>query len=123
MLAGDRLQLPTHSCRWTGTSSSRKSNALQALEVATWGALLRAPRAVLAGDHLQLPPTIISEEAANKASPTIISEEAATKAVVFHVMASSCGAGRTPPAAAANDHLGSSREKASPFHQSSPVRC
>lgn len=38
----------------------------QALEVATWGAMLRAPRAVLAGDHLQLPPTIISEQAARK---------------------------------------------------------
>jgi ATP-dependent RNA/DNA helicase IGHMBP2 len=38
----------------------------QALEVATWGALLRAPRAVLAGDHLQLPPTIISEQAARE---------------------------------------------------------
>ena len=36
----------------------------QALEVATWGALLKAPRAVLAGDHLQLPPTIISDQAA-----------------------------------------------------------
>ena len=28
----------------------------QALEVATWGAVLKAPRCVLAGDHLQLPP-------------------------------------------------------------------
>lgn len=40
--------------------------AAQALEVACWGALLKAKRAVLAGDHLQLPPTIISEAAANK---------------------------------------------------------
>ena len=38
--------------------------AAQALEAASWAALLRARRAVLAGDHLQLPPTIISEEAA-----------------------------------------------------------
>ncbi|PNH09678.1 DNA-binding protein SMUBP-2 [Tetrabaena socialis] len=38
--------------------------AAQALEAATWGALLRARRAVLAGDHLQLPPTVVSEEAA-----------------------------------------------------------
>ena len=30
--------------------------AAQALEAATWNALLKAPRAVLAGDHLQLPP-------------------------------------------------------------------
>ncbi len=38
----------------------------QALEVSTWGALLRATRGVLAGDHLQLPPTIISEVAARR---------------------------------------------------------
>ena len=37
--------------------------AAQALEVATWGALLKAPRVVLAGDHLQLPPTVISKAA------------------------------------------------------------
>ncbi|GFR40163.1 hypothetical protein Agub_g720 [Astrephomene gubernaculifera] len=38
--------------------------AAQALEAATWGALLRARRAVLAGDHLQLPPTVVCDEAA-----------------------------------------------------------
>ncbi len=38
--------------------------AAQALEAACWAALLRAPRAVLAGDHLQLPPTVISDQAA-----------------------------------------------------------
>ncbi|GIL72077.1 hypothetical protein Vretimale_514 [Volvox reticuliferus] len=38
--------------------------AAQALEAATWSVLLRARRAVLAGDHLQLPPTIVSDEAA-----------------------------------------------------------
>lgn len=37
--------------------------AAQALEVATWGALLKASRAILAGDHLQLPPTVISKSA------------------------------------------------------------
>lgn len=36
----------------------------QAIEVACWIPLLRAPRCVLAGDHLQLPPTILSQEAA-----------------------------------------------------------
>ncbi|XP_077549705.1 DNA-binding protein SMUBP-2-like isoform X2 [Haemaphysalis longicornis] len=36
----------------------------QALEVACWMALLRAPKCILAGDHLQLPPTIVSEAAA-----------------------------------------------------------
>ncbi|MEW5310653.1 MAG: hypothetical protein WDW38_002430 [Sanguina aurantia] len=40
--------------------------AAQALEAATWAGLLKAPRAVLAGDHLQLPPTIISDEAARQ---------------------------------------------------------
>lgn len=39
---------------------------LQALEAAAWAGLLKAPRAVLAGDHLQLPPVVISEEAAAK---------------------------------------------------------
>ncbi|OWF38482.1 DNA-binding protein SMUBP-2-like [Mizuhopecten yessoensis] len=36
----------------------------QAIEVACWIPLMRAPRCVLAGDHLQLPPTILSQEAA-----------------------------------------------------------
>eukprot|EP00043_Microstomoeca_roanoka_P020239 m.242460 g.242460 ORF g.242460 m.242460 type:complete len:1144 (+) comp17135_c12_seq4:1197-4628(+) len=36
----------------------------QALEVACWAAIMQAPRCVLAGDHLQLPPTIISAAAA-----------------------------------------------------------
>uniref|UniRef100_A0A7R9YTI7 AAA+ ATPase domain-containing protein n=1 Tax=Chlamydomonas euryale TaxID=1486919 RepID=A0A7R9YTI7_9CHLO len=40
--------------------------AAQALEAACWGALLKAPRCVLAGDHLQLPPTIISDIAARR---------------------------------------------------------
>jgi superfamily I DNA and/or RNA helicase len=37
--------------------------ATQAVEPATYLALLRADRAVLAGDHLQLPPTVLSAEA------------------------------------------------------------
>lgn len=40
--------------------------AAQALEAATWGALIRARRTVLAGDHLQLAPTVVSEEAAKQ---------------------------------------------------------
>lgn len=36
----------------------------QALEVACWLALLQVKKVVLAGDHLQLPPTIMSEAAA-----------------------------------------------------------
>lgn len=43
--------------------------AAQALEAASWAALLKAPRAVLAGDHLQLPPTVISDEAARQVRP------------------------------------------------------
>eukprot|EP00041_Stephanoeca_diplocostata_P038735 m.1547909 g.1547909 ORF g.1547909 m.1547909 type:complete len:1164 (+) comp25262_c1_seq4:305-3796(+) len=38
----------------------------QALEVACWTVLLQAPRCVLAGDHLQLPPTVTSPEAASR---------------------------------------------------------
>ncbi|XP_059090373.1 DNA-binding protein SMUBP-2-like [Tigriopus californicus] len=38
----------------------------QALEMACWIALPFAPKAILAGDHLQLPPTIMSEEAARE---------------------------------------------------------
>ena len=37
--------------------------AAQALETACWGALLKGKRAVLAGDHLQLPPTVVCEAA------------------------------------------------------------
>lgn len=37
--------------------------AAQALEVACWMALLKGSRCILAGDHLQLPPTIQSTEA------------------------------------------------------------
>ncbi|KAL6763961.1 P-loop containing nucleoside triphosphate hydrolase protein [Haematococcus lacustris] len=40
--------------------------AAQAMEAACWAGLLKAPRAVLAGDHLQLPPTVISEQAARE---------------------------------------------------------
>lgn len=34
--------------------------------MACWLALLRAPKCVLAGDHLQLPPTILSDKAAKE---------------------------------------------------------
>ena len=39
--------------------------AAQALEPACWGAMFKAKKVVLAGDHLQLPPTVLSD-AANK---------------------------------------------------------
>ena len=38
----------------------------QSLEIGCWIALPYANKAILAGDHLQLPPTIMSEEAARK---------------------------------------------------------
>jgi DNA polymerase III delta prime subunit len=38
--------------------------AAQALEAACWGAMLKGRKAVLAGDHLQLPPTVLSDAAA-----------------------------------------------------------
>ena len=38
--------------------------AAQAIEPACWIPLLRSERLVLAGDHCQLPPTIVSAEAA-----------------------------------------------------------
>ncbi|CAL5341009.1 unnamed protein product [Camellia sinensis] len=40
--------------------------AAQALEIACWIALLKGSRCILAGDHLQLPPTIQSVEAEEK---------------------------------------------------------
>lgn len=40
--------------------------AAQALEAACWGAILKGRKVVLAGDHLQLPPTVMSDEAAKK---------------------------------------------------------
>ncbi|GMI70966.1 hypothetical protein like AT2G03270 [Hibiscus trionum] len=40
--------------------------AAQALEIACWMALLKGTRCILAGDHLQLPPTIQSVEAERK---------------------------------------------------------
>ncbi|XP_078153290.1 DNA-binding protein isoform X1 [Carex rostrata] len=48
--------------------------AAQALEVACWMALLKGSRCVLAGDHLQLPPTILSEEAEKKGLGTTLFE-------------------------------------------------
>ena len=42
------------------------------MEVACWLALLRAPKCVLAGDHLQLPPTILSEKAAKDGLATTL---------------------------------------------------
>lgn len=48
----------------------------QALEIACWMALLRAPKCILAGDHLQLPPTIVSEAAAKGGLEVTLMERA-----------------------------------------------
>lgn len=48
----------------------------QALEVACWMALFRAPKCILAGDHLQLPPTIVSEVAAKGGLEVTLMERA-----------------------------------------------
>ena len=50
--------------------------AAQALEASCWGALLKGQRAVLAGDHLQLPPTVLSDEAAKGALQQTLFERA-----------------------------------------------
>ena len=38
----------------------------QAMEMACWLAIHRSPKLILAGDHLQLPPTVISKKAEKK---------------------------------------------------------
>lgn len=38
----------------------------QGLEASCWIPMLNAKKCILAGDHLQLPPTVISKEAASK---------------------------------------------------------
>ncbi|XP_075529451.1 DNA-binding protein SMUBP-2-like isoform X1 [Dermacentor variabilis] len=48
----------------------------QSLEVACWMALLRAPKCILAGDHHQLPPTIVSEAAAKGGLEVTLMERA-----------------------------------------------
>ncbi|XP_078494318.1 zinc finger protein 2 [Ciona intestinalis] len=50
----------------------------QSLEAACWISLLRARRCILAGDHLQLPPTIISHKAAANGLATTLLERMIT---------------------------------------------
>lgn len=51
----------------------------QAIEPATWIPVLKAKKLVMAGDHLQLPPTVKSPEAASELSITLME-----KAVALH---------------------------------------
>ena len=46
----------------------------QAIEAACWIPLLKAGKAILAGDHLQLPPTILSPDAADRGLSTTLFE-------------------------------------------------
>lgn len=48
--------------------------AAQALEIACWGGILKAAKVVLAGDHLQLPPTILSKRAEEQGFGTTLFE-------------------------------------------------
>lgn len=50
--------------------------AAQALEASCWGALLKGKRALLAGDHLQLPPTVLSEHAVKEGLQQTLFERA-----------------------------------------------
>ena len=56
----------------------------QALEIACWLALIQSPKAVLAGDHLQLPPTIMSENAARKGLAFTLMERVISKSEEDH---------------------------------------
>src|SRR5689334_19195182 len=42
------------------------------MEVACWLALLQAKRAILAGDHCQLPPTVVSDQVAKQGLATSV---------------------------------------------------
>lgn len=50
--------------------------AAQSTEPSCWGAILRGKKCVLAGDHLQLPPTVLSNEAARNGLSNTLFERA-----------------------------------------------
>lgn len=72
VINGARVMCSTLSGALSGTLKFQDfdvvviDEAAQALEAACWGAVLKGKKTVLAGDHLQLPPTVISDEAQTK---------------------------------------------------------
>jgi superfamily I DNA and/or RNA helicase len=87
--AVDRALSNAHviSCTLSGAASFQLSKvpvfdvivideAAQSTEPSCWGAILRGKKCVLAGDHLQLPPTILSDEAARKGLSNTMFERA-----------------------------------------------
>lgn len=76
--------------------------AAQALEAACWAALLRGRRAVLAGDHKQLPPTVVSEPAAREGLARTLFER-------LHVSSARWGCSRAAADAVAASAISSSR--------------
>ena len=42
------------------------------MEMACWIAIHKAPKLILAGDHLQLPPTVISNKAGEKLAVSLM---------------------------------------------------
>lgn len=61
-----QVRQPTPLCILVLFSSNLFFIFSQATEAACWLALTRAPKALLAGDHFQLPPTVLSPEAERK---------------------------------------------------------
>ena len=78
VVSGARVVCATLSGALSGTLKCQDfdvvviDEAAQALEASCWGAVLKGKKTVLAGDHMQLPPTVISDEAqANGLSDTL----------------------------------------------------
>eukprot|EP00007_Cunea_sp_BSH-02190019_P000869 CAMPEP_0174249110 /NCGR_PEP_ID=MMETSP0417-20130205/43415_1 /TAXON_ID=242541 /ORGANISM="Mayorella sp, Strain BSH-02190019" /LENGTH=1140 /DNA_ID=CAMNT_0015328979 /DNA_START=37 /DNA_END=3459 /DNA_ORIENTATION=+ len=84
----DELLTKAHVVCTTLTTAARKlvevagpfdvsviDESAQAISPACFAAVLRAPRLVLAGDHLQLPPTILSDKAAEQGLSVTLMEQ------------------------------------------------
>ena len=59
-------------------TSSSSHEAAQALECSVLGIVVKGKKLILAGDHLQLPPTVLSDEAAHKGLSTTLFERLVT---------------------------------------------